>query len=145
MSMKPKKALMRNRKKTLFPTFLLNRLLFCVNQFHHFKKMCQFSSLSPSVPHHSNFFLNKNIVQQFKWLGKNPICEFATIKIQFSIVVKKSVCQLMHSWKQLYFHHFGHLFLLLDKPKEIIFQANERKAFFLCFVLFVWVFAFWIN
>ena len=36
--MQPKQALMRNRKKTLFPTFLLNRLLFCVN--FTFSKKC---------------------------------------------------------------------------------------------------------
>ena len=36
--MQPKQALMRNRKKTLFPTFLLNRLLFCAN--FTFSKKC---------------------------------------------------------------------------------------------------------
>ncbi len=38
MSMQPKQALIRTRKKTLFPTFLLNRLLFCVN--FTFSKKC---------------------------------------------------------------------------------------------------------
>jgi hypothetical protein len=42
----------------------------------------------------------------------------------------------MHSWKQRIFPHFRHLFLFLDKPKEILLQASEKKVFFLSFLLF---------
>ena len=132
--MQPKQALMRNRKKTLFPTFLLNRLLFCVN--FTFSKKCANSHhwvhLYRTTP---TFFWTRNCPGI--WMTRQkPNLWISNNQNTTLHCCKQKWMSTYASWKQRYFHHFGPLFLLSDKPRKILLQANEKKAFFLCFLRF---------
>ena len=122
-------------KKDTFPDVFAQQITFLC-QFHLFKKMCQFSSLSPSVPHHSNFFFEQEIVQEFEWLGKNPICELATIKIQLSTVVNKKWMSTYAHLEATLFSPFWTSFSVVGQTKENSFANQWEEGIFSLFFAF---------
>ena len=140
--MKPEQALMRNPKKTLFPTFLLNRLLFCAN--FTFSKKCANSHhwvhLYRTAP---TFFWTRNCPGI--WMTRqNPNLWICNNQNTILHCCKKKV------YVKLCTARSNVIFTILDLffccwIKAILVQANERNAFFLWFVLFVWGSAFWTN
>ena len=142
--MKPEQALMRNPKKTLFPTFLLNRLLFCAN--FTFPKKCANSHhwvhLYRTTP---TFFWTRNcpgiwMTRQKPnlWISNNQNTTLHCCKQKVNV-------NLCTAGSNVIFTIFGSLLLLSDKPKKILLQANEKKVFFLCFLRFFVKSAFLTN